>query len=44
MKNHKINFFFFLKYKVDEKKIKEEERIPILSFKKKKILGFTLIL
>ena len=34
MKNHKINLFIF-KYKVDEKKIKEEELIPILSFKKK---------
>ena len=41
MKNHKINFFF--KNKVEEKKIKEEELIPILSFKKK-LLGFALLL
>ena len=31
MKNHKINFFF---NKVEEKKITEEELIPLLRFKK----------
>ena len=32
MKNHKINFFF---NKLEEKKIKKEELIPLLSLKKK---------
>ena len=39
MKNHKIIFFF---NKLEEKKIKKEELIPLLSLKKK-ILGFALL-
>ena len=42
MKNHNIYIYIYIN-KVEEKKITQEELIPLLGFQKK-ILGFALLL